>query len=476
MFDWLLQNSGLASLIAFGLVLVPVIIVHELGHLIAGKSVGITILEFGIGFPPKLGRIFMWRGTEFTINLLPIGGFVRPLGEDFVRPQEDNADNIDYREAVERGVGNIQSVSDVSPISRIIFFSAGAIANLITAFLLFIAIGMFGIPGVRLHVIHVSEDSALYAAGLRNNDAIESVNGELFVDTADFSDLIAADSQVDEIAIRRGEEGDLLNLTYDNTIEIITSQQILSRVYVTGIALNSPADRAGVMPGDVILAFNDKSLTSIQQLIDITGANLGQTVQLTLLRNSEMISLSLVPRENPPQGEGAMGIEINSVLEDSSFGFIYRPLAQQVVVPLTLWDSVIYSVNRFSALVRDIFAIPAQIVQGNISAGEARPVSVVGISQMGGVFLQRSIEEERPVVILNYMAVISIALGLTNLLPLPALDGGRILFVMLELVRGKPIAQQRESIVHLLGLVFLLSLTVIIVINDIINPITDLIP
>ena len=91
------------------------------------------------------------------------------------------------------------------------------------------------------------------------------------------------------------------------------------------------------------------------------------------------------------------------------------------------------------------------------------------------VFLQESIEQNRPVEILNYVAIISIALGFTNLLPLPALDGGRILFVLIEMVRGKPIPPEREGFVHLLGLAFLLSLTVVIVINDIVNPVTDLI-
>jgi regulator of sigma E protease len=90
--------------------------------------------------------------------------------------------------------------------------------------------------------------------------------------------------------------------------------------------------------------------------------------------------------------------------------------------------------------------------------------------------LRESIQQERPVLILNYIAIISIALGLTNLLPLPALDGGRILFVLIEMVRGRPIPPEREGMVHLLGLVFLLSLTVVIIINDFINPISELIP
>ena len=101
---------------------------------------------------------------------------------------------------------------------------------------------------------------------------------------------------------------------------------------------------------------------------------------------------------------------------------------------------------------------------------EARPISIVGISQVGGQFLQQSIEEKQPVVILNFMAVISIALGFTNLLPIPALDGGRILFVLIEIVRGRPIAPEREGMVHLVGMVVLLSIGLIIMLYDLFNP------
>ena len=86
MLDFLLGNDGLSAIVAFGLVLIPAIFVHEMGHFLAAKAVGITILEFGIGFPPRMATLFTRGETMYTLNWLPIGGFVRPLGEDFVRP------------------------------------------------------------------------------------------------------------------------------------------------------------------------------------------------------------------------------------------------------------------------------------------------------------------------------------------------------------------------------------------------------
>ena len=119
---------------------------------------------------------------------------------------------------------------------------------------------------------------------------------------------------------------------------------------------------------------------------------------------------------------------------------------------------------------------PARLIRGATEPEERRLVSIVGVSQIGGRFLQDSVEDDRPTLILEYIALISIALGVTNLLPIPALDGGRILFVIVEIIRGRPISPERESIVHLAGLIFLLFIGVIFIVNDLFNPITNSLP
>ncbi|MFN8563091.1 MAG: site-2 protease family protein [Anaerolineae bacterium] len=122
-----------------------------------------------------------------------------------------------------------------------------------------------------------------------------------------------------------------------------------------------------------------------------------------------------------------------------------------------------------------IASIPGQILRSTADSNSLRLTSPLGISQAGGVFLQESIERNQPGIILEFMALISLALGLTNLLPIPALDGGRILFVILiEIVRGRPIAPEREGMVHLVGLALLLSLMLVVMLNDIANPLTNL--
>jgi regulator of sigma E protease len=474
MFDWLLQNNELAAIIAFALVLVPVIIIHELGHFVAGRSVGVTILEFGIGFPPRIGKMFTLWGTEFTLNVLPFGGFVRPLGEDLVSQQGDESANQEREEAEKRGLENIKAVGDAKPLERIWFLSAGAIFNVATAFVVFIIIGLVGIPGEHLQVIVVEDNSPLRRAGVQTNDVISSVDGRRFAISEDFFEQLSNADAAPSFTILRGEEGVEVKGTLDS-VPTFSSAIDNVAVYIVGVAERSPAEASGMEVGDVITQFNNEPINSLQELISLTGENLDQTVSIVVQRGGEIVELELVPRGNPPEGEGAMGIVIDAALYNADAGLFYRPLPNQAIVSLSFVDAVNYSFARFNSIFTSIAAIPSQITSGQITAAEARPVSIVGISQVGGYFLQESIEQQRPIEILNYVAIISIALGFTNLLPLPALDGGRILFVFIEIVRGKPIPPERESVVHLLGLAFLLSLTVVIVINDIINPVTDLI-
>ena len=118
-----------------------------------------------------------------------------------------------------------------------------------------------------------------------------------------------------------------------------------------------------------------------------------------------------------------------------------------------------------------IAQIPGQIIDGTISGEEARPVSIVGISQIGGQFLQNSVRNNAPYEVLTFIALISIFLGITNLLPFPPLDGGRILFVLIEIVRGKPVPPNVENAIYRIGIALLLILGVIVIIFDIVNPI-----
>jgi regulator of sigma E protease len=134
-------------------------------------------------------------------------------------------------------------------------------------------------------------------------------------------------------------------------------------------------------------------------------------------------------------------------------------------------DSAVESVRFIGNYVSLFFQVPTMLMRGDITPSEARPVSIVGISQIAGQAAEASATNGNLFPLLSMIAFINIALGLTNLLPIPALDGGRILFVLVEAIRGRRIEPERESMVHIIGMVVLLGLMVLLIVQDIVNPI-----
>lgn len=480
MFDFLLGNEPLSGIIAFFLVLIPLILVHELGHFLAAKMVGITVLEFGIGFPPRAARLFNWRETEFTLNWLPLGGFVRPLGDDIVRPLDEDAVEKDRSQVLAHHTQQpTKSVNEATPVQRIFFMAAGAGANFLLAIVLFMLVALSGIPqplGGSLDVIHVTPGSALAAAGLQDGDIILSLNGQPFENSQEFVERLRRldGSSQAVIAVQRGDLPEPVEIIFSPAFALSDAEQG-HYAQIAGVVPGAPADRAGIAPGDVVIAFNGQKITSMDNFRELTQQNAGSEIVVTIQRGADIFDVSLIPRTNPPEGQGAMGIVIWPAFADTGIGLTYREgLIQEIRVPQPLGKALEYGVDRLAFVITTTASIPSQLISGALSPEEARPVSIVGVSQIGGFALQQSIQENRPELIINLIAMISVALGFFNLLPLPALDGGRILFVLIEIVRGRPIAPEREGLVHLVGLALLLSLSVIFILNDVLNPITDL--
>jgi regulator of sigma E protease len=517
MLEFLLDNDFLSAILAFAIVLIPAVIIHEFGHFLAAKAVGITVLEFGIGFPPRAAKLFTWGETEFTLNWLPLGGFVRPLGEDMIRPLSEEETrrerekllekmaqapsdtdrettpttpvyNSEREELAARGITRVRSINEVKPVPRIFFMAAGALANFLSALLIFILIGLIGIPqrsGARVHLLDVDPASPLGQAGFLANDFIETLNGEQFENSrAFFRQLAALDGEEATVTLRRAEVEDEVVITFTPTDEFAQSlaeAQGRLNILENGVQPDSPAFTAGVQPEDVVVAFAGEDLTTAEEpferLQSLTQEYEGQETTITVLRNGETLSLPITPRNNPPPGVGRLGIGLDPQYISDETGVSYTDGPdQQDYIPLTPRSAVTYGFERTGEILRSIAEFPVRLLRRETQPEENRIVSIVGVSQLGGEFLQESIEQDRPIVILNYIALISIALGVTNLFPIPALDGGRILFVLIEIIRGKPIAPEREGIIHLIGLAFLLSIGIIFILNDIFNPLTDLLP
>jgi len=477
LFDLSAANNPLIVVAAFILVLIPAVIIHELGHFLTAKLVGITILEFGIGMPPRAIRLGRWRETDITVNWLPLGGFVRPLGEDMIKPVGDEASMSDREEAIARGVEQPKSVNETAPLKRILFMAGGALANFIMAFVLFVIIALTGLPqiiGARLQVVSLTPDSPLVAAGLVQNDLIEAIDGQPITNSSQFWSV----GEGSTLTIRREGVDEPFDIVLTSSSALFADEPVLHPLII-GVANGSPAALSGLQAGDAVLSLDGQSTTTYDELQALTRERLGQEVTLEVWRNGSVETIQLTPRANPPQNQGAMGIQITSgALSPATGLLVAEGTPVQELVPLSFGDAVRYSVDRIGSVLGQLAQVPGQIISAITTSSNdnenLRVTSPLGISQVGGVLLQESIQQRQPSIILEYIALISLALGLTNLLPIPALDGGRILFVLIEMVRGRPIAPEREGMVHLVGLALLLSLMVVVVINDIMNPLTDL--
>ncbi|MCB8942931.1 MAG: site-2 protease family protein [Ardenticatenaceae bacterium] len=346
----------------FFIVLTPIVLVHELGHFWAAKKSGIRVEEFGLGLPPRAAKLAEKNGTIYSLNWIPLGGFVRPAGED--------------DPTVPGGLAG------ASKRARFFVLVAGSTANFIMAILVFWIAFMIGPP---------------------------TVDG--------------------------------------------------SRVAVLSVFEDSPAAAAGLVKGDTILAVNGMPVTNDMELVtrEVSGSN-GQPVTMLLERNGQEIETVLQPAFFEAEDSYMIGISLG------------HPLSGQRD-SMGPGESAVESVRFIGDYVTLFFRVPGMLVRGEISARDARPVSIVGISQIAGQAAESSADSGSLFPILSMIAFINVALGLTNLLPIPALDGGRILFVIIEAIRGRRIEPERESMVHIIGMAVLLGLMVLLIVQDLVNPI-----
>lgn len=355
------------SIVEFVLALGLLAFLHELGHFLVTRSFKIEVEEFGFGFPPRLAKLFTLGGTEFTLNWIPFGAFVRPKGE--------NDPNVPG------GLGL------ASPWKRLGVMLGGPAMNILTGIVLFLLV---------------------------------------------FTQTGAPDS---------------------------------SKVLIASVVADTPASQAGIQTGDLILKVNGQPVSSMDNMSALIKADVGQPTTITYQRGGQTQELSVVPRANPPAGQGPLGVQLTNPL-----------------VPISLTQAVPMSFQVTGRYISALLALPGQMIRGQLTPDQSRVVGPFGMFSMFSQERNRDLQiaaggsssggSSGPAVnVLSFLAIISIALGFTNLLPIPALDGGRILFLIPELLFRKRVPPKYENAVHAIGLFALVALLVVITVQDIINPV-----
>lgn len=232
------------------------------------------------------------------------------------------------------------------------------------------------------------------------------------------------------------------------------------QVLVANIEPGTPAESGGLLIGDIIKTIDDTTIDNSNLLSQMVRDNLGKELDVVVLRGGNEISLKLTPRTEWPEGQGPLGVTISNPVNDINF---------IQAIPAAAAATIDQGVQ--------LVMLPVRLISGQIAPSEARMVSVKGIYDMYAQV--QTIDKEEAAVnpdmaglnILWFFAVISIALGYTNLLPIPALDGGRILFLIPEILFHKKVRPELEGRIHAIAYGILLTLMVALIINDIVNPI-----
>lgn len=235
------------------------------------------------------------------------------------------------------------------------------------------------------------------------------------------------------------------------------------KVLIVDVNKGSPAETAGFKVNDIVAKVNGQPITSTQNLSDVVHQNLGKDITITLERSGQVIETHAVPRANPPAGQGALGITMSNPVR-----------------PINWFASIPYATKVTADQGRQLLSLPFMLLRGQVSPQEGRLVGPKGIydiySQARSLDQQEAAAAKQPesplgLNTLSFLATISIALGFTNLLPIPALDGGRILFVLPEILLRRRVPAQYENMIHLIGFTALIILMVYITTQDIINPV-----
>jgi regulator of sigma E protease len=410
------------------------VVVHELGHFWTALLFKIRVEEFGIGFPPRAFAIRR-NGIDYSINWLPIGGFVKIVGE--------NGDSDDPR-----------SFGRAPAWQRIIVLAAGSAMNLLLALLIFAGLAIGGtqeIDAPNTVVGIVQENQPAFRSGMQPGDRIVRVAGQSVAD----DDAIRALSRENqgkptEFVVER--DGKELSLTVTPNVNPAGGAYLginlgywISEAVIAEVRPGSIADDAQLKPGDEIVSVDGKQVDNLPDAMYLLTEKSTTTHQVVVKRNGEPV--------------GPLALNVTDAGQ--------RPYGLSFERPIrTVYYSPGEAMGRALSSTWDVIAsVPRGI--GEAIAGQAQGPGVtgpVGIGQLTGEVAQ----ESGVYGLLNLTALLGISLFMINLLPLPALDGGRLLFIFIELLRGgRRIAPEKEGMVHVAGMVVLLALMVIISFFDI---------
>lgn len=448
----------LQTVLAFILTLAILVSVHEFGHFWVARRCGVKVLRFSVGFGKPLWTWLDRHGTEYALAMIPLGGYVKMLDER-EGPVASQERHLSF---------NAQPV-----LARIAIVIAGPLANFLLAILALWLMYMVGIRTILPQVGAVRPDSPAAVAGLVAGDEIVSIDGR---STASWQGVSMAllpalgESRVIRLQVRPGEPGQASTAEpVERTVQVqnwLTGNEQPDPIQSLGITPYSPpipavigelvqggaARAAGLQVGDRIIRADGESVRDWLHWVELVRARPGQTMAIDILRDQQLLSLALTPAERLADGQtsGYIGAAVKPT-----------PWPEELVRTLQFgpFSALIKGAEATWSLTSMTFQSLWKMIAGLVSVKNlSGPIT---IAKVAGASLQSGFES-----FLYFLGMLSVSLGVLNLLPVPVLDGGHLLFYMVELVRGRPLSEKAQILGLKLGVTLVVCVMILAIYND----------
>jgi regulator of sigma E protease len=449
----------LIAILAFIVVIAILVTVHEFGHYMVARLCGVKVLRFSIGFGRVLWlRHFSRDNSEFTLCAIPLGGYVKMLDEREMEGVEIALEELPR-------AFNRQSI----PV-RAAIVAAGPIFNFIFAIFTYSIIFMLGMTGLKPIIGEVTPQSLAQQAGLHQGDQIVAVDGTVTlrwdgVIQATLENLLQnAPTTVLTVKNQQDSQYDATLSLQGLTIDDVSEGRFFTKLgferfipplpaIVDSVAPNMPAARADLRPDDKIIAVDGQTVTDLQQWLLYVSHRPKQQIVITLERmvqeQTQVITATLTPDD--VDGKGRIGIYMRTPREfppEYLATEYYSFLPAIAMGAEKTWEYSVFTLQIFAKMLK--LEVSAKNISGPMTIAE-----IAGKSMQIGL-----------VPFLTFLAIVSISLGVLNLLPIPLLDGGHLFMYLIEAIKGSPLNETAEMLLQRVGLTLLLSLMALALFND----------
>ena len=441
----------MTTLLSFVLVIGLLILIHELGHFLVARWVGVGVERFSIGFGPVLLR---WKGreTEYCLSAIPMGGYVKMMGEE--NPLEGGGTGA---------VDPAKSFSLKPLLARFLIVFAGPGMNFVLAAAIFATVFVVvGRPALSSTLGRVRDGGPAAQAGLRTGDRGTAVDGTRVAHWEDAVNAIQASSgETRQVTFVRDSKEHRTALTPARTSvrDIFGDEREIWDVgarpfapaKIGEVLSGYPAAKAGLRPGDTVVALEGNPVFSWDELAEAIHKRPDQSTTLTVQRDAQSLTVTVVPQAVKDRGPSGEPVEVGRIGIGPAAAVSYvrsNPIVAVGQGLLRTWDmTVLTAVGLWKLVTRQL---PASTIGGPIqiavAAGEQAKQGMTSLA--------------------FFTAVISVNLALLNLLPVPMLDGGHLLFFVIEGIRGRPLSLRKREVAQQVGLFLLVLLMVFAVYND----------